>query len=73
MTNSRIERGRLRRLVERIPAGGPRALCDLLRDLDPGGRFLEPFKYFAFLDPTILAALCSVAIPVAYRLIGGEP
>jgi hypothetical protein len=48
-------------------------LYELLEEFSREADVAVRLEAYACLDPAILAALCSVAIPAAYRLIGGEP
>ena len=61
---------RIQYLASKLRALGPRPLCELMRELVASA---EPLNGLALLDPALLAALCGMAIPAAFRLIGGEP
>jgi hypothetical protein len=69
----RIGDARLCHLTACIHALGPRVLYELLGEFSREADIAVRLEAYACLDPAILAALCSVVIPAAYRLIGGEP
>jgi hypothetical protein len=68
---SGIDPARLRHLARRISGLGERALYELFRELLAGADLAFRLEVYARLDPSVLAALGGVTLPVMMTAIDG--